>query len=81
MILYYDLAGRRSAYEPRLIRAGEGRVVLRGLMPLRPGLRVEVCGPVDPTPPCRSPRSRARVVACRCGTDGLFDIQLQLETA
>jgi len=79
MILYYDLAGRRSAYTPRLVRCTESQVLLKGLAPLRPGLTVEVAGPFNPALPARTSRSQARVVTCRCGDDGLFNIQLQLE--
>ncbi len=62
-----------SAYRPKLVYATSELVQVRGMMPLRLGLTVEVAFP--------GAAGAAVVERCNCGSDGLFLIDLRMTSA
>ena len=77
MLVRCSIGGRLSAYRPSLVSASADSVQVRGMMPLRPGLTVEISLPGSAGKMAPQP-SAAIVERCDCGADGLFLIELRL---
>ena len=76
MLVRCSIGGRLSAYRPSLVSASSNFVQVRGIMPLRRGLTVEISLP-ESAGDMANHAGAAIVERCVCGADGLFLIHLK----